>query len=498
MSLLIRNVKILGGPKDLPETSDVFINGEIISAIGNFPRKDADEVIDGQGAYLAPGFIDVDTTSDHHLTILTDPSQEDFVRQGVTTIIGGHCGASLAPLLYGSLESVRKWADPGKVNVNWHSLGEFLSVLARRPLGVNFGTFIGHSTIRRAMIGEELRDLTANEIKVFSGVVERSLGEGAFGLSLGLEYVHTRATPYAELKAFAEIVRAKGGILSAHLRHTGREIDKAAAEIVKLQKETGVPLLISHFVPLLGAEEDYKKALAVLDSLPPEADVHADIYPFPGVVLAIYRMLPEWAQNGNLELMNKNIEDAWLSKRILKDLPEIKPEDFTVEAARNPVLVGKSLKEFMEISGKADVREALLELMRAVQLQAVISWQNVNGDLLESVLDNPRVFIGSHSASLKNQSVQGSFQSRRSRETFTAYLTRAEAKGVLAEGVERITRLPAHKFGLRGRGEVKEGFIADLTVFRAGEVRQVVLNGKTVLKDGNLTGLLFGKILKRT
>lgn len=497
MSLLIRNVKVLGGPAGLPEKTDVLVNGEVISAIGEFPHKSADEIIDGQGAYLSAGFIDVDSTSDHHLTLLTDPGQEDFLKQGVTTIFGGHCGASLAPLLYGSLESIRKWADPGKINVDWHTIGEFLKVMDKRPLGVNFGTFAGHSTIRRAMLGEDIRDLTQNEIKVFTGVLDRALAEGAFGLSLGLEYVHTRATSYAELKDFTSRLPAKNAALSVHLRHTGTGMDQALAEILKLHDETGVSVLLSHFVPIRGAEKDYEKALTLLDAQPSDANVHADAYPFAGIVWAIYRMLPEWAQNGNLELMTKNITDEWMAKRILKDLPQVNPDAVMVEAARNPVLVGKSLKEFMEFSGKDSVQSALLELMRATRLQAVVSWRNVNEKSLEAALDHPRMLIGSHSASLTTPSSDDSFRARRSRATFIEFLTRAEAKNDLERAVAKITAIPARKFSLKGRGEVREGNIADLAVWGGGQVKHVVVNGKIAVRGGELTGVLAGRPLRR-
>ena len=183
MSLLIRNVRVLGSQKKLPERADVFVAGTTISAIGSFPKKEADVTIDGEGAYLAPGFIDVDTTSDHYLSLFEDLGQEDFLRQGVTTMIGGHCGASLAPLYYGELSSFRKWANLRAVNVNWHTLREFLSVLQRRRPGVNFGTFAGHSTMRREITGDAIRDLTRNEIRVMGGILDRALKEGAFGLS---------------------------------------------------------------------------------------------------------------------------------------------------------------------------------------------------------------------------------------------------------------------------------------------------------------------------
>src|SRR5271170_4196627 len=122
MTLLIKNVRVLGANRVIPLPVDVFVSDDKISAIGNFPDKKADQMLDGQGAYLSPGFIDVNTDSDHYLTLFDHPGQEDFLRQGVTTIFGGMCGSSLAPLLYGNLESFRKWTDTDRINVNWHTM----------------------------------------------------------------------------------------------------------------------------------------------------------------------------------------------------------------------------------------------------------------------------------------------------------------------------------------------------------------------------------------
>ena len=155
MTLLIKNVQIVGGAGNNANgaTTDVFVSDNKISAIGSFPNKKADMVLDGQGAYLSPGFIDSNTGSDHYLTLFDNPNQEDFIKQGVTTIMGGMCGASLAPLLYGSLEALQKWGDPNRTNVSWHTMGEFLKVMDKHPTSVNFGTLVGHATVRRALVG---------------------------------------------------------------------------------------------------------------------------------------------------------------------------------------------------------------------------------------------------------------------------------------------------------------------------------------------------------
>ena len=120
-----------------------------------------------------PGFIDINSDADHYLTLFSDPYQASLIKQGITTIIGGNTGSSLSPLIDGSLTSIRKWADPSLVNINWRSVSEFLRILNRQKLGINFGTLIGHSTVRRAIIGENIRDLTEKELKVFSYVLEK-------------------------------------------------------------------------------------------------------------------------------------------------------------------------------------------------------------------------------------------------------------------------------------------------------------------------------------
>ena len=171
MSILIKGVNIISSGQSSEGKKDVLVSKNKISAIGEFPNKIAEIVLDGRGIYLSAGFIDINTDSDHYLTLFSEPNQGDFLKQGVTTILGGLCGASLAPLIYGSLESIQKWVDVSKINTNWHLLAEFLDYIEAQSLGVNFGTLVGHSTIRRSIVGESLRQLTANELDVFNHIL---------------------------------------------------------------------------------------------------------------------------------------------------------------------------------------------------------------------------------------------------------------------------------------------------------------------------------------
>jgi N-acyl-D-aspartate/D-glutamate deacylase len=507
MTLLIKNVQLVDGTgvahasgdaSDRP--CDVFVSDTRISAIGNFPNKKADGVIDGQGAYLCPGFIDGNTGSDHYLTLFNDRSQEDFLRQGVTTIMGGMCGASLAPLLYGTLESIQKWGDTNRFNVNWHTVAEFLAVMDRRPTSVNFGTLAGHATIRRAIVGEALRDLTRNELNVFVRTLEAALAEGAFGLSTGLGYVHARKTPYAELRTLAETVKKYGGVYATHLRRDAAGVKESVEETIKLARETGVSTIISHFAPVVGAEKEYEEALALVNDLPPEIDLHFDIAPSTSSLVPIYTFLPEWAQTGGVGVMEASIKDEWLLSRIKKDIPKLDENNFIVaQAPGSEFLVGKSLKEIGEMYEMKDSRDALLRLMQAIRLRGSVLYKNLDAAFIARAIASPRSLIASNAPSVSDtMSGEKHFKSERSASTFSAFLSFVEENKTMSfeDAVKKITLVPAKKFGIADRGVVKEGNFADLVCLRGNEVKFIVVNGRVVEKENEFQAVFSGKTLR--
>ena len=500
MTLLIKDIRIVGGARPFPDSSDVFVSDDKISAIGKFPRKNADVVLDGQGAYLSPGFIDVNTDSDHYLSLFDHPEQEDFLKQGVTTIFGGMCGASLAPLLYGSLESMEKWGDASRVNVNWHTMAEFLAALDRRPLGVNFGTLVGHGTIRRAIAGETQRDLTKNELNVFSRVLRKALDEGGFGLSTGLAYVHARKAPYSELKLLADIAKDMNGVYATHLREPARGIHHSVEETIRLAKETGVKTMISHFVPFVGNEKEYEGALAAIESLPAETILRFDIYPSPNSLQPIYTFLPLWAQNGGVAVMLANVKDEWSASRVKKDMPRWDEENFVIaQAPSNDFFVGKSLMEIRKIFGLRDSRDALVKLMVGMKMRGGVWYRNLSATLIKRAIKSPRSFIASNAPSF-DEKASGirQLKSERTTKTFTDFLTMVENENnmPLEAAVAKLTAEPAKMFGLPLRGVVAEGNFADLTCFRGNEILFTIVNGKLAMQNGECSGVRAGKVLR--
>ncbi len=499
MTLLIRNVRILGGAREFPEPVDVFVAGDRISAIGHFPNKRTDDVLDGQGAYLSPGFIDVNTDSDHYLTLFDYPSQDDFLKQGVTTIFGGMCGSSLAPLLYGSLESMRKWGGAEKkVNFNWRTVAELRAGIDKRPLGVNFGTLVGHSIGRRALVGDDLRDLTKNELTVFKETLRRALREGAFGLSTGLGYVHGRSASLSEIQTLADVIKEFGGIYATHLRNPGKGVAESINETITLAEHAGVKTLVSHFVPLISSGEEYAGVLERINSLPPQLDFHFDIYPFDTMLLPIYTFLPLWAQNGGTAKMLENIADAWLVKRILNEMEPFRAELTTIaQAPGNDFLVGKTLKEIGGIYGISDAREIMIKLMAETRLRGVILAKVIDEDLVRRALASPRSFVASNAPSFGAMKGRKQLKTDRTTSTFLTFLSLTE-HGLLPleDAVRKITRDPAREFGLAGRGEIKEGNFADLVCFKSGESKFAVVNGRVAAKNGEFQNVFSGKALR--
>jgi len=502
MTLLIKNALLLGAREEPGKPFDVFISGEKISAIGDFPHKGADIVFDAQRAYLAPAFIDPDTTSDHYLTVFDNPGQEDFLKQGTGTIIGGHCGSSLAPLLYGSLESMRKWRDTDIVNVDWHTTKEFFRHIEKHPLGVNFGTLTGHATLRRALVGDAVRDLTKNEFRVFEEAFSLALAEGSFGISFGLEYIHGHDTPEGEIIKLAQLVAKKRRVVAMHLRDTGVDLPRAFEEAVRIGEASGTTIFISHLLPIAGFEREYESVLEKIDKLPENFPLYFGVHPFETTTVPLYRLLPPWARKGNLETMAAQVHDGWMVSKIMKEISVPDPKAIVIAyAPDHPFLAGKTLEEIRESSGAKNPEEALMELMVRTNLRAVVHQANIAPALLTRALMHPRSLIASHAPGVSD--IRFFAPSKRSTATFTEFIARSQKEGVeISATVKKLTSLPANIFGIKNRGACIEGAAADLVCFAlkqgtdgasSCDVKCVVVNGAMAAKDGAALGTRTGK-----
>ncbi len=502
MPLLIKNVSLVDGIGRQPVKADVLVKNDRIFAIGSFPNYKASQVIDGMGAYLAPGFIDINNDSDRYLTIFSNPSQKDFLLQGITTIIGGQCGTSLAPLMYGSLEAIKDWADISSINVNWGTVKEFLNSLSKRPLGVNFGTLVGYSTIKRDLIGEDFRDLTKNEINVFKTILERSLKEGAFGLSTGSSCKAGMETPYDEIKAILSVAASRGVLYTTHLRDEKKGLLLSVNETINLAKDLKIKTLISHFRPLIGYKKDYEQALGLISENLNISDIYFDIYPFSTSTVTVSTFLPTWVLRDKKSI-KENLKNPEIKEKIIKEFPRFKGKEILISyAPRHQYLVGKSLKEFSD-NRNLEINEGLIALMELTDFQAVVFYKNISPLGIKEAIKHSQAIIASNAAAFPDNFKV--LKPERATKTFPKFLEMVEKAVSLGrqslmpieEAVKKITSLPAKILGIKDRGVIRDGNFADLTIFKDGKINAVIVNGKIAVKNGEFQNVLGGKVLRR-
>jgi len=497
MTTLIKNALVYDGSGAPPTTQDILIRGPYVAKVASVSRENADEVIDATGCIVTPGFIDITTHSDHHMSLLYEPFQEDFVRQGVTTTIGGNCGVSLAPLVGGTLEAVREWGNEHRENIGWRSVREFLSILETRGVGVNFGMLAGHTTIRRGFTKNSFRDLSEGELIAFRKTLAAAMKEGAFGLSVGLEHIHAKKTPFHELRELFAIVARYGGVQAVHLRDSREGVVEALKETLELAEEENANIEISHLQPLEPYAPRYAEAVELIGRASSRHHIHFDVHPFDSVPMLMYELLPEWFHDAYLETMREHLKLTVLRPRLFEHFKKLPMRDIVithVPDAALKFLEGVSVREYA-IRNEQHFEEALLSLMDMTALRATVSAKTVDTALLSSFLAHPSSIIASNSASFGKKE----FKPIQSTATFPSFLALASGSKLMAveTAIHKTTGLPAKKYGIAKRGLVKEGYYADLVILAGFKPKTVFINGVRVLSDEHYTPLRAGMVLRK-
>jgi N-acyl-D-amino-acid deacylase len=498
MTILIKNIQLIDGTGRTPVKADVLVKNDRISAVGIFPNYRADETIDGMGAYLAPGFIDVSADSDRYLSLFDNPGQDSFLLQGVTGIIGGHCGVSLAPLIYGSLETLKEWSDANKVNVNWRTVAEFLNALKKKKLGINFGTLVGHATVREALIGKsefgrpKRKELSKNELKIFVSILDKAMKEGALGISFGLDCSGGREIPYPELKTLASFIAEKKGVCATGLRDGKENAADSMKEILKLAKDSGSNILISR---------SNGEGIELAEKSPLRGKIRFGANPFSERTMLLESFLPHWARKEKKDSLLKDLKMPAIRQKLIKEFPPLNGKSIAIiSAPGKDYLVGQTLKRFSK-NANSTLGQGLISLMELTEFRAVISYNPGNEEKNIEFLKNDMAVPASNSASFKEEKsfLKKSFNSESSRRTFSRFLELAEKENImpLEKAICKITLAPAQLMNIEGRGAVREGYFADLVIFKDAKIKEVIVNGKRAVIDGKIENSSAGKILKR-
>jgi len=310
--------------------------------------------------------------------------------------------------------------------------------------------------------------------------------DGAFGLSLGLGYVHGKSASTKEIKDFAKLIDSFSGIYAVHLRNEADKLVESVDEVIGVSKSSGAKTVISHLMPIKKYEDQFKEAIRNIEEH--SNNVYFDVYPYDMSVNPIYTLLPSWAQVENLEAMLERVRNEETAGLIGKDLKGARIRDLRIAGApHHDYLVGKTIGDIAD-NLKMNTVSALLRVMDVTNLRATVLYKNINYKLLTNILTHERAFIGSHGSAAP----RGEFiKHERSVNTFPKYLEIVVGNRSLSlsEAVRRITSKPAEFYGIKKRGVIKEGMVADLVVLGKTdyEVKHVIVGGR-VFGDGKTKG----------
>lgn len=520
--IIIKNGMIIDGTGAPMFQGDVGIKEDKISEIGNLQNESAEKVIDAGGLVVAPGFIDVDNHSDTYWQIFLDPELKSLLHQGITTIIGGNCGSSLAPLAsQRAIQSIQKWADIKKVSLNWMTMGDFLHTVEKLKLSVNFGTLIGHSTVRRGILPEGRSKMNLGEIKTAQNLLERAMKEGALGFSTGLVYTHAKEATQKEILAMARTVAKRQGIYVTHIRGEQHGLLSGVREAIETARLAGAKLHISHFKAVGDKNWELQdEALALMEQAKAGGlDVTFDAYPYTLTGSVLYTFLPDWVSAGGKKQMLGRLKDLTLRTRILKEMKasEIGYSKMVVSVSG----IGKELKrkkivELARIQEKS-VEEAILDVLIASDGRVTITTEALNDDNVEKAIAHPFSMVASNGSGYGVEYKEsGDLLHPRNFGAFPRVLRQfVREKNILSweDAIHKMTGKPAQHFNLEKRGVLKKGNWADVVVFDpemisdkatadnpfqySEGIEWLLVNGVIVLQKGSYNGRRMGRVILR-
>lgn len=474
--LLIRNARLIDGTGGPSVTGDLAVRGDRIMAMGNLRGDTADQVLDAAGLALAPGFIDSHCHDDR--AILDQPLLEPKVSQGVTTVINGNCGLSIAPVL------------PGRPNApapldfftsngtrNFPDFNAYFSALEQTPPAVNAACLCGHSNLRHATMDTLDRAASSAEIAQMCVLLGQALEAGAMGLSTGLFYPPATAAPTQEVIEISKILAAHGGLYVTHMRNEEDNVIQSLEETFRIGRDAGVPVIVSHHKCMSKPNHGKSKiTLAMIGAARKHQSVGLDVYPYaasstilqPERVSKCARVMITWSDT----------------------MPEAS---------------GRDLSDIAAEMGCTD-EEAAHKLLPGGAVYFQMSEEDV-----QRILAYPDTMIGSDGI------VHDTHPHPRAWGTFPRVLghyARDEGLFPLEIAVHKMTGLTAGTFGLAERGTLRAGNFADLVLFDpatildvadfvdpcrpAQGIGMVFANGVCTWKDGNSTGNTPGRALRRS
>ena len=482
--IVLRGGHVIDGSGAAAIVADVLVEGDTISAVGPNIEAAGSRVVDCTGKTITPGFIDMHSHSD--LKLFVDPQIPQKIRQGVTTEILGQDGISVAPVS-NEKKSARRAALAGllgnpEIGWNWNSIGEYLSALDGKT-ATNVMTLIPHGAVRDSVIGPEDRPATETELKQMVRLVEKSLSEGAAGISTGLIYPPCCYGTTEELIELCKPVAAAGRFFVVHMRSESDFIERGLEEVMHISRASGVHLHVSH-VKIAG-RNNWSKVSDMVGAMHRFIDaggkLSCDQYPYLAGSTLLSAVLPPWVHSGGVDKAIERLSSPSLRKKMRAEMLETGacewdnfykfsgPEGIYItdaKLAEHASCIGRNLRD-LAIEHDVDPIEFALDFL----LQERMAGSMVAFSQCEEVVEQ---FLKLPFTSICTDGLLGAKPHPRVYGAFPRVLGHyARERNVITfeDGVHRMTGLAASLLGLKDRGLVRTGMKADL----------VVLNRETII-----------------
>jgi N-acyl-D-amino-acid deacylase len=471
--VLIQRVALYDGTGTPPVVGDLAVAGDRILVIGDLRNWSAREAIDAQGLALAPGFIDVHTHDDRALLI---GDMANKTSQGVTSVVVGNCGISLAPLTLHAAPPPPLDLIGAQADYRFPTFADYMAALERQPPAVNAACLVGHSTLRVDTMDRLDRPANGAEVAAMRAKLQEALDAGAIGLSTGLDYQPAEAAPTEEVQALAALLKPAGAVHTTHMRNEGDRVIEAMDEAFAIGRSADVPVVISHFKVHGRANFGRsKETLAKFDAQRLRQPLALDAYPYSA---------------SSTVLKAQELGEA-LKVMVTWSTP-------------HPEATGRMLDDIAAEWGCPPEQAA-----KRLQPAGAVYFAMDEADV-RRILSYPHTMIGSdglpHDAH-PHPRLWGSFP------RVLGHYARELGLFPMQEAIRRMTSLPAERFGLTGRGRLKQSYAADLVLFDPETVKDratfenpkqvsagiiaVWVNGELAWRDGRSTGTRAGRALRR-
>ncbi|NIM13588.1 MAG: amidohydrolase family protein [Candidatus Aminicenantes bacterium] len=501
--IIIKNGTIVDGLGGKPFQADVGIRKGKIAKLGKLKTKKAKKVIDASNLMVCPGFIDLHTHTDDD--ILEQPNAHNYIRQGVTTVLGGNCGGSFYPI------------------------GEFLEKVEQGKIALNFCTLVGHNTIRRNVMGNIDREPTEEEMMQMKQMVEKAMQDGAVGISTGLKYMPGAYAKTEEVIELAKVAAKYRSVYATHMREEGLGILEAVNETIEIGKLAKIPVHISHHK--IASKDRWGssvKTLAMVDKARKDGiDVTLDQYPYPATSTGLTILFPSWALEGNPKEWKKRWNDPKVKPRLIEDIINNIKHDrggsdlnriMIARYSPEPELEGLTIAKILKNKGIPETFENGVEQIIQLQVKTMEMEGRVQAiyfclsdEDIKRIIKHP---LTSHASDGGITTFNVGNPHPRNYGTFPRVLRLyVREKGILSfeAAIRKMSFLPSRRLGLKKRGCIKKGFYADIAIIDPSSVSDtatwenphnypegipyVLVNGQLVVENSKITGAFPGMVI---